>query len=411
MNHHECQRKFNDRIRRISAGALVGLLFLLPVLTVLFLPQASMTAKAEYDCVIPFEDYPIILPGEEHEGDEPFIKIEFTYNHRDENGESFYTYEPTYILYEHEDQWDYELMRQTAYLRLNYPTVSFPGEVMDVHDQGLNQDRFDNNDVLPCVYEKIQVTAPEDDSVYKNVHSYFYYRGWGSVDTLTINRSVEGSVEGTRKEFQQRFGDSPYGQKSDNRAYTDNNSNAASDPYQEMSVSGGTMFICHVVEDNWGGEYNRWHYRRIFTPKETPGVICTSDYLYCTRLNEEWASTYSMYLDREEEKQRLLANIDVSGQYAAARNKLADYAAQGADIANQYMSDHFFTVTWQEPVYSSRYQSTEEEPEPQEIMEDPIIQEDTTVAKKDPGEDPGEEINNEIIEGKKDKNPDGSGPR
>ena len=413
MNHKADPFRIRERIHSMSALTMAGLLIVIPIASILLsftIPQSSMTARAEYECVIPFEEYPLVLPGEEYEGDGPFIKIEFDYHYRDENGESFCTYEPTYILYEREDQWDYELMRQTAYLRPNYPTVSFPGEVMDVHDQGLNQGRFDNNDVLPCVYEKIHVTAPEDDSIYKNVHSYFYYRGWGSVDTLTINRSVEGSVEGTRQEFHQRFGDSPYGQNSDNRAYTDNNSNAASDPYQELSVSGGTMFICHVVEDNWGGEYDRWHYRRIFTPKETPGVICTSDYLYCTRLNEEWASTYSMYVDQSEENERLLNNIDVSGQYAAARNQLADYAAQGADIANQYMSDHFFTVTWQEPEYSSRYRSAEEEPEQPEIMEDPIIQEDTTVAKKDPGEDPGEEINNEIIEGKKDRDTDGPGP-
>ncbi len=141
MNHKAEPFHIRERIHSMSAVTMAGLLIVIPVASILLsfaIPQTSLTARAEYECEIPFEEYPLIIPGEEYQGgDGRFIKIEFTYNYRDENGESFYTYEPTYILYEHEDQWDYELMRQTAYLRPNYPTVSFPVEVMDVHDQGL----------------------------------------------------------------------------------------------------------------------------------------------------------------------------------------------------------------------------------------------------------------------------------
>ncbi len=404
MKDHTNFRKPMSGIGRISAGVIAGLLFLLPVLTVLFLPQSSMTAKAEYECVIPFEEYPILVPGEDYPEDHPYIKIDYTYSWNDENGESFYTYEPTYTLYD-PTTWD-ELIRQKAILRVNDPAVPFQPELKEVHDPGLGSDRFDVRHTLPCLYDEITVVSPQYENIYKIVHSYYYYYHSVSVDTITKERTVEGLAQGKREQFHQQFGDSKFGLDSDNRAYAENHHNTAPDAYQEGGVPGGVMFISHDLEDQWGGEYNRWHYSKVFTPSEAPGLVCTINYVYCTKLNEEWASTYSPYAGDRELYQTALNNIDVSSELRAARARLNDYAAEGAALANDYMNTHLFSVRWEEPEYSSRYQRTEEEPETQEELEDPIIQQDFTIAKTDPGEDPGADIDNEIIERKKDRETD-----
>ncbi len=389
MKRCTCETIYH-RIRRKSAGALALLLLMLTMTSVLLslaLPMRIVYAEDD-GCYIPFDKYPYKTYSEiDNTVDCPYIDGSFHADSIKEDNKSIPCCDMTYKLNERYN--GKELMKQKAMLQFECPAEYDEPERLSITDLGF----FYNSVDVHCIYDGYTKENPEHPAYKHGVYYQFYYTGGCSFDNISSPTKLEKAIKKKKKELTQRFGDSA--DTSHGNVYDDKCQNKASDPFFETEIEGGVILISHDLEKSDGAytTYNRWHYSKIYTPKNTPGIMCTIDFKYVTYLRETGAMGERDHNTTWEEQQALIPNIDQ--ELSAFASKVDSLDSQGKSMAQAFMSDDAIKISWEniEKVSENEEVDVEEN--------DPIIQNDPTLAKKDPGDDPGQIINPDIIEGSK----------